>query len=57
MNELNVDRLGKALSDILSRKYDCKVTITFIPKDEVRAEQNTCDTSRQNTESFQKNQS
>ena len=39
MNELNVERLGKALSDILSRKYDCKVTITFIPKDEVRAEQ------------------
>ena len=38
MNELNVERVGKALSDILSRKYDCKVTITFIPKDEVRTE-------------------
>jgi hypothetical protein len=50
MNELNVERLGKALSDILSRKYDCKVTITFRPKDEVREEQNTCDPSRQNTE-------
>ncbi len=49
MNELNVERLGKALSDILSRKYDCKVTITFRPKDEVREEQNTCDRSRQNT--------
>lgn len=50
MNELNVDRLAKALSDILSRKYDCKVTVTFIPKDKVREEQNTCDHSRQNTE-------
>ena len=50
MNELNVERLGKALSDILSRKYDCKVTITFIPKDEVRAEQNTCDSSSKKQE-------
>ena len=32
MNELNVDRLAKALSDILSRKYDAKITITFTPK-------------------------
>lgn len=40
MNELNVERLAKALSDILSRKYDCKVTVTFIPKDEARADQN-----------------
>lgn len=29
MNELNVDRLAKALSEILSRKHDAKVTITF----------------------------
>lgn len=50
MNELNVERLAKALSDILSRKYDCKVTVTFIPKDELRADQNTRDRSRQNTE-------
>ena len=49
MNELNVERLGKALSDILSRKYDCKVTITFIPKDEARVEEdNSCGTP-QNT--------
>lgn len=33
MNELNVDRLAKALSDILSRKYDAKITIAFVPKD------------------------
>ena len=41
MNELNVERLGKALSDILSRKYDAKITVTFIPKDQVREEENT----------------
>ena len=29
MNELNVDRLAKALSEILSRKHNAKVTITF----------------------------
>lgn len=33
MNELNVDRLAKALSNILSRKHDAKITITFIPKE------------------------
>jgi hypothetical protein len=33
MNELNFDRLAKALSDILSRKYDAKITVTFTPKD------------------------
>lgn len=32
MNELNIDRLTKALSDILSRKYDAKITITATPK-------------------------
>lgn len=32
MNELNVDRLANALSGILSRKHDAKVTITFSPK-------------------------
>ena len=32
MNELNVDRLTKALSDILSRKHDAKITITATPK-------------------------
>lgn len=34
MNELNIDRLTKALSDILSRKYDAKITITAIPKNQ-----------------------
>lgn len=32
MNELSIDRITKALSDILSRKYDAKVTITAMPK-------------------------
>ena len=32
-NKVNVDRLAKVLSDILSDKYGCKVTIEFIPKE------------------------
>lgn len=32
-NKLNVDRLGKVLSDILSEKYDAKITVTYRPKD------------------------
>lgn len=28
MNELNIDRLTKALSEILSKKYGAKITIT-----------------------------
>ena len=34
MNELNIDRLTNALSDILSQKYDAKITIKAIPKHE-----------------------
>lgn len=34
-NELNVDRLSKALSEILSRKHDAKITITFVKKENV----------------------
>jgi hypothetical protein len=37
-NKLNIDRLTKALSEILSEKYGCKVTITAIPKDKVSEE-------------------
>lgn len=33
MNELNIDRFTKALSDILSRKYDAKITVTATPKE------------------------
>ena len=33
-SKLNVDRLMKALSEILSEKYGCKVTITAIPKEQ-----------------------
>ena len=36
MNELNIDRLTKTLSDILSRKYGAQITITAIPKNERR---------------------
>ena len=32
MNRLNVDRLAKVLSDILSEKYDAKITVTYTPK-------------------------
>ena len=49
MNELNVDRLGKALSDILSRKYDCKVTIKFVPKDQSNVEGKTSSNTQKNT--------
>ena len=35
-DKLNVDRLTKALSEILSEKYGCKVTITAIPKSTVQ---------------------
>jgi hypothetical protein len=33
-NRLNIDRMMKTLSEILSEKHGCKVTITAIPKDE-----------------------
>lgn len=29
----NIDRMMKTLSEILSNKYGCKVTITATPKD------------------------
>lgn len=32
-NRLNIDKLMKTLSEILSEKYGCKVTITAIPKE------------------------
>jgi hypothetical protein len=32
-NRLNVDRMMKTLSEILSEKYGCKVTITAVPKE------------------------
>lgn len=32
-NKLNVDKLMKTLSEILSEKYGCKVTITAVPKE------------------------
>lgn len=32
MNELNIDRFTKALSDILSRKHEAKITITATRK-------------------------
>lgn len=38
-NELNVDRMMKTLSEILSKKYGCKVTITAVPKEEKDTEE------------------
>lgn len=32
-NKLNIDRMMKTLSEILSEKHGCKVTITAIPKE------------------------
>lgn len=37
-NKLNVDKLMKVLSEILSEKYGCKITLTAIPKDQVKEE-------------------
>lgn len=33
MEELNVNRIMEVLSEILSDKYDCKITIRAIPKE------------------------
>ena len=33
-NQLNVEKLMQTLSEILSEKYGCKVTITATPKNE-----------------------
>lgn len=32
-NKLNVDRLMKTLSEILSEMHGCKVTITAVPRE------------------------
>lgn len=37
MNRLNVDRLMSVLSEILSDKYDAKITLTAQPKTTERA--------------------
>ena len=34
-NSLNIDRMMKTLSEILSEKHGCKVTITAIPKEKI----------------------
>ena len=34
-NKLNIDRMMKTLSEILSEKHGCKVTITAIPKEKI----------------------
>ena len=33
-NKLNIDRMMRTLSEILSEKHGCKVTITAVPKEE-----------------------
>jgi hypothetical protein len=42
MNELNIDRFTKALSEILSRKYDAKITVTATRKGETVATDLKC---------------
>lgn len=37
-NRLNIDRMMKTLSEILSEKHGCKVTITAIPKEQKNEE-------------------
>lgn len=37
-NKLNIDRMMKTLSEILSEKYGCKVTITVTPKNKTSEE-------------------
>ena len=32
------DRIAEVLSEILSDKHDCKVTLHFVPKDQKRSE-------------------
>lgn len=39
-NKLNIDRMMRTLSEILSDKHGCKVTITAVPK-ENRTEETT----------------
>lgn len=39
MNELNTDRLAKALSEILSRKHGAKITITYTPNPKAEPQQ------------------
>ena len=38
-NKLNIDRMMRTLSEILSEKYGCKVTITAIPKETSKDEE------------------
>lgn len=38
-NRLNIDRMMKTLSEILSEKHGCKVTITAVPKEEKDTEE------------------
>ena len=35
MDRINIDRLMKELSDILSEKHGAKITVRAIPKEEV----------------------
>jgi hypothetical protein len=37
-NKLNVHKLMEVLSEILSEKYGCKITMRAIPKDQVNEE-------------------
>lgn len=41
-NKLNVERLGKALSQILSNKYQANITVRFIKKEEKEKASESC---------------
>lgn len=38
-NRINIGRLMETLSEILSEKHGCKVTITAVPKEEAVTEE------------------
>lgn len=39
----DIDRLMKVMSEILSDMYDCKITLTAIPKDQAAGKEETND--------------
>ena len=36
------DRIARVLSEILSDKYDAKITIRFVPKDDTKEKEGEC---------------
>ena len=44
------ERIEKVLSEILSDKYECKITLRFVPKDGTRAADAAVQEGRENLE-------